>query len=275
MRYLFLILALIVFWIGFGYLSDWERKEIGIRRTKARLDITRHQLNHISKHLRDHYEETGRYPSNYQGLQAVDGLAEFWQGQVRLYDYRRFSTTQNVEISSLWGEPFIYENHRGIDAGAFADSGAMIDFKRAYSIKVDEGIYVWSVAAQQNHHEYLAGLRVVLAWAGLLVLLCVVLFGFYVVWTIRSVGSGYTGWRRARRILWSLCGGGAISLLVCLVAFPLASGGTCYAWSLTRRRTPELTRDYLSVMEKYHERGVISDNAYRKIVEAMKEEESR
>lgn len=276
MRYVLLIVAVIMFWVGFGVIHQWERHTFGLRWTKYRLERTTNELYCIGYHLKAYNNETGRYPSNDEGLLAVKDLVANYDvpGEPWVtapHDYR----VGDSGILSLWGEPYIYENRRGLDADSFTGSGATRDTKRAYSVEVANGVYVWSLAAQQAHREYTAGRRIVAALMGLVGVICAVPVGLYIRSTLRLIGPGYTGWRRFRRVSWSLLGGGVITLLCSAVLFPLSLGATCYGFSVTRRRTPQLTRNYLSIMQNYHERGVISDSAYRKIVEAMKEEDSR
>ena len=44
---------------------------------------------------------------------------------------------------------------------------------------------------------------------------------------------------------------------------------TCYAWQRIGDRSPELTKEYVALITRYRDRGIISQAAYRKIVKGL------
>ena len=100
------------------------------------------------------------------------------------------------------------------------------------------------------------------------------LFGLYAYGTVRAVGAEYRGLRRVGRVVLSLIGSAALLVLALAITFPMFVA-TCYEQARFRRRTPELTREYVSLITKYRQRGVISESVYNKIVVAMRKEDAR
>lgn len=272
MRYVYLLLSVLVFMAGFWATQKWDRS-LGLQRIPSRLEINRRQLEAIGAYLRSYHKDTERYPSNDEGLLAVPQLVEGCR-RVSLEWHEELSRCRvdDSGILSIWGEPFIYENRKGLDARKFADSGANADTARIYSRHVDADVYIWSLGAQQAYQTYslcaphLRLARILIDTAALLLL------ALYVHSTVRSVDSRYTGLKRVGRIAWSLLGGTVLGLILMAIIFPVAMGPTCYIWGVTRSRTPKLTRDYLALMAKYRDRGIISGSAYEKLVKAISHE---
>ena len=87
----------------------------------------------------------------------------------------------------------------------------------------------------------------------------------------QSVHRPSVRWSATTRFVWSLLSGFAAMLLAFAIVFPGAMR-SCYDIAIGRPRTPELTQDYLALITRYHDRSIISDKAYEKIVKAMKKE---
>lgn len=264
-RHLFLMFSIAVLAAGLIWVQARDRK-LGLQRIPPLLSYNHKHLKAIAQHLRQYQKATGHYPSNDQGLLVVDNLVRDSTTYSATADYAktRYLRASNSGIITLWGEPFIYENREGFPASAFADSEATRDTEQKYSIKVDNGVYVWSIAADQQYHKYkvwILRLRILFA---AVIAASLILLATYIWYTWKATGGKF--WRS---ILWSTAKAVLGLLAVTFLVFPIFVR-TCYAMSTTRLRTPELTHDYITLITKYHNRGVISDKAYKKIINNMK-----
>lgn len=271
MRWLYLILGAVVLGAGLAFVANYERSQ-GLMYHCVRLRVCAKEMAAIARYLKDYQKERGRYPTNDEGLFALQRLAR---------DSSRTSETLNSRspvhwcrvtdsgILSPWGEPIIYENRHGLEPSLFAFSGATADSDRHYSRKVDEGIFLWSVAARQAHKEYTSGRRRVVAAAVLVVSASLALVALFVRGTLLVVGRHLTGLRRAARLALSFAGGAVVFLVAAVVSQTVNPITSCYAWSTLTRRSPKLTKDYTAVIYKYRERGIISGATYKKITEAL------
>jgi hypothetical protein len=225
----------------------------------------------IADHLRSYNHLHGHYPTNDEGLAPIRHLLKDDHRQ-NLQWNRHYPSTRNFPLT-IWGEPFIYENRRGLDPMKFSNSGATHDRKRIYSVQVDKGIYVWSLGAKRAQHTYDTWnpkLRVATRGCVAIALAFVLC---YLVMTVRVIvlagrygeNSSLFGF-----VSWVLVRDGLLSIFTAAICFPVITGPTCYEGCRFARRTPKLTNDYVALAKKYHERGIIGDDAYRKIAEAAK-----
>ncbi|MCL5102783.1 MAG: hypothetical protein M1133_01540 [Armatimonadetes bacterium] len=271
MRYLWLIAGCLILMAGPIQLQDYERFRVGLLHTEVRLALNRHIMGIVAGHVRTCKRSTGSYPSPDQGLLAVKSLKK----HIEKCDYRNPLLPVRVTPSGVlspWGEPYIYENRQALKESIFVDSGATLDKARAYSVRVDRGIYIWSVAAQQHDAEYrhwthvLGFIRVLIAVVGIG---CLVVF---LLLTWRRLSADLTLAKKLFGMVASAAPGLLISFGLLAVFFPVFVR-TCYAWSRLTLRTPERTKDYIAVLRRYHDRGVISDRAYRKLLLGLIEDE--
>lgn len=265
--------------LGIGYYGRMQgegwfgyERLFGLRGSESNLSTNKDQLVFVADELRNFRKETGRYPSNDEGLLVVRSLVQDSRDYGGIWRHRRFCRVDQSGVLSVWGEPFIYENHKGLDSAKFADSGAIVDRKRAYSIKVDEGVFVWSVAAQQAYAEYRTNSVQFYTVITILLVSAILLLAFYTRLTLQAgARSRWIGMRRfgrtASMFVWNgLLMAPIISFIV--MSYPLR---TCYAIASSTSRSPELTKDYVQLIEKYHQRGIIGDRAYRKMVKTVEE----
>lgn len=255
--YIFVCVLLLA---GLLRVGEWERS-LGLRRDKFMLNMAEKQLSTISDLLNVYHARTGRYPTTDEGLLAVPELVALVKASGD-YASPHYSWRMNeAGILSPWGEPYIYENGRN-------DWG---DGKS--SISLHNGIYIWSLAAEraQKHYETWS------PWPGrvvaVLALGAVLSLAAFIRGAIRAGGSAGSAYGRISRTALHLVSGVGLGALVLAVLVPVLGVSTCYASYVgNRRRTPELTSEYLSLMIGFRERGIISEATYAKIEAAMRKD---
>ena len=263
MRFYCILLATVIFVGGLAAIYTKDRS-LGLRNRGYVLRSTRRQLDGIADYLRAYHKQTGRYPTNDEGLLVVKPLVkacaadEFGKSPVSI------CRVGQGGILSLWGEPYIYENRRGLDVRKFAGFPAAGHI----SVMVDDGIYVSCLGAERSYRVY-AYWNPLLKWSAggvLLVTLALCLLPSLVSFQFRVREFG-----AFRAVAGGLAGAllnAIVPLFVGLVAFP-AFVRSCYAASPYRVRSPELTKDYVRVIAKYRDRGVISETSYNKLIKAL------
>jgi hypothetical protein len=266
MRYLYLCLVAFFVGIGMTIVDDIDR-ERDIGRIPGQLERTRTEMRGIAKYLRNYKMKTGHYPTNDKGLLAIPELVKACRAY---HSYGHpFSSLRatNSGILTLWGEPFIYENRKGLEPSNFDESGANNDTKRRYSVCVDKGVYIWSVAARDNHNKYRIWSPVIIVLYIILVLILVAVFVLFIKASHRALIRRNIKWRG---FFFTADVIGGISLAAFLWIVGLTSSmTTCYIMSSFRLRDPELTGEYVQVLTQYHEHGIISDQAYGKLMSSL------
>lgn len=161
-------------------------------------------------------------------------------------------------VLSPWFIPYVYENRTGADPASFVDSLATRDQRGWCLARVDERVFVYSVAAQFYAKRYdeewwdYNGPRFL--GAGLLVLA----LGSFVL-LVRS-----TAWGSAKGMA-AILVSGALGYLT-----SEALQVSCYAArSLFHRRDPQMLTQQRELLEKYRNRGVIAEATYKKAVAAL------
>ncbi|MHC4248107.1 MAG: hypothetical protein ACYS9X_03170 [Planctomycetota bacterium] len=291
-----------------------DDRGLGFRRACLR-DI-RDELDGLAGHLRRFEEKHGRYPTNDEGLAALDTFeARFavrfpvgarpgtvpWLQGLRPWDWparheaRRFraergrvpsSSAELIEaemydedtwgplggdeavtldvaidgddrvwviagggVLSPFGPPYVYENRAGLPAKSFVGSPADADPRRRFSVRVAEGVSVASVGAELLAREYDS------AWwdvnwprfaGGALLVIAAAL----VLATRRGRAAAVAA---AGVGLLASLGAHQIMRTFCYLPAPFFSSTNPAA--IERRR---------ELLEKYHEQGVIGEEAYRK-----------
>lgn len=263
-----LCLAFLTLVIGLSHTNAVDRR-LGLRRIPWRTEQNQHQLKAIAQALRSYNRLHGHYPINDEGLAPVQLMLK---DNAHIVWNKAHQSTGKL-VLAVWGEPFIYENRRGLDPSSFSSSHVQNDRKHIYSIEVDKHIYVWSLGAElaQRRYEYYcprleALTALTLGIAAFFVLLYLASTIKLIIITGRSGANvSFGGF-----VSWLLLRDGLLSIFAAAIFLPVVAGPTCYEGSSFTRRTPELTNDYLALIQKYHERGIIGDKAYSKIADAAK-----
>lgn len=267
-RYVYIVLAAMITLVGSVIIENTDR-HVGFSRLPHRLEITRKQMDAMAGYLRDYSKEHGHYPSNDEGLPAVQNLVQACRAHEHDYESDLFLCRLGSSgILSRWGDPFIYENRKGIDDAKFEDSGATLDRHREYSVRVDDGVYIWSLGARRAYGEFCY-------WRprmyGAIGMVAAIVLGLVALFARSSVISHCrkTGIReRWCDGIMPALGGLLLSLVLPFFASPMFMA-TCYVMSAVSNRDEKLTREYKAVLAKYHQRGVISDSAHSKMLRAL------
>lgn len=159
-------------------------------------------------------------------------------------------------IFSPWQLPYGYENRRGLDASLF-DGSPVDDGDDRYALKVDEGIYVYSVAGQLWADEYDSDYFHYHKWpwvGGAMILIALVL--------------GFFAWRKiAGRLLAALVLGGMA--LLGFFGQPI-SWTTCYIMAeLFYRRDEQAVARQRELLEDFRDRGVITPATWARAISAI------
>jgi len=275
MRWVCLILA--AFIVSFGYSEVWKRdRAMSPRAVEGQLREARGQMNAIADYTRAYARAAGRYPTNDEGLRAVKPLMRTFHGRDSSDRRLEWCSAGFSGILTSWGEPFIYENRRGLAQSAFAESGATLDTGHRYSVQVDKGIWIWSVGARRVYEAQRRWSLQRTVIRLLIILLGAALLAVYIIASRRTA----LGKPNATGRVLSGAFSGIAALLSFAVASVLASAlalSTVYSCYLTLNGSPPdrgPVQDYLKTIAAYRDRGVISDTAYRKLVDAIERDEA-
>lgn len=271
-RYAYLLLSAIVLVVGLGKIEERDRS-LQLRTLPRKIAVTREQLSVIADLLRTYKTAHGSYPSNDQGL-LVEPLVSNSAYGLSASDRLVHCRAGNSGILTRFGDPFIYENRRGISSAKFAGSGATLDHARRYSVRVDDGIYVWSIGARRAC-DMLAYWQPRLAISRIVMMVISLELVAVFVWaSFVSARRNLVSGKQRCSLLVSLLAGALLWFLTFLFAMPMFIK-TCYESSINWPRKPELTAEYKSLLSKYNKRGIIRDSTYRKITQAMAQHDDR
>ncbi|MCE5277425.1 MAG: hypothetical protein ABFD92_14225 [Planctomycetaceae bacterium] len=291
----------------------------GVWAYRKHVIVVQSHLSDLKTHLLNYRRVHGRFPSNDEGLAALDNFPArfslpypgpqndifrwpyfFWESSQRnLKEYHQRSghvprtarewndvsriycvedtpslfpqTTYVVTdgdnlmpvsttaIFTPWMVPYLYENRQGLSEEKFRDSPVAADRWGHYSIKVDDGIYVYSIGGQiysqglhdawWNHHgPRMVGVGIVSAALILLLVMVArrkmgVIAG--IVAFIGSVGAG--------------AGATVLGQATCYEASAAFSG----------MRQPAMIDRQRELLAMYRKNGVLGEAAYRTAVEAL------
>lgn len=159
---------------------------------------------------------------------------------------------------SPWGVPYVYENRKGFAASVFAHSPANYDGRGLYSVKVDEGVYLWSAGGKVMADDLSA-----LEWRELIPRL----LGGLLLSAAVAIGV----WWAVRR-QWRMGAAGVVGILV------LVLGGSAYhavhvirvsiLWPEFYRRDPAMFVLQQHFLTRYRDSGVITDATYQRALNA-------
>lgn len=164
---------------------------------------------------------------------------------------------------SPWLVPYVYENRNGLSQAKFEGSPADSDKKGRYSVRVDDGVYVSSVGGQ------LYAERLDRMWwkdngprfvgAGLLLVAVV----FLVMMIRTSKKAAIAG---AVAMLLSGVAGFGLTILFGLTVLYIVCYGSPGFFSY---RDPKMIARQKELLVKYHSRGVLGDQAYKRALSAL------
>jgi hypothetical protein len=274
MKYVAIIIGVAVLIAGFAfsdyYMTHDEMVHDSRRGDGYRCELLKEHMGVIAQHLKSYYSQNNRYPTNDEGLTVLKDLQEELAKKhsglpppmgtyhhpypERITYYYRINKEEMVPyedgILSPMLEPFIYENRRGLPENLLVDSPVNRDKNGDYSLKVDDGIYLYSSSSvfyHDRYSEYLSDKTKYTIYAVGFALLALII-GIVLI--------------KARRII------KGILILVSILTgiyIPNMSRGTCYTWTLyPLYERPDMIGLYNSLLEKYRQRGVINDATYQK-----------
>jgi hypothetical protein len=290
MRYIWFICICLTLAIGGFYCNSLRDNPKYIYEPgyyKGHLNTIKKHLQTISAHLQKYNLQNGRYPDNNEGLTVLEDLKKELIGkQKRLlppmgsddsgaeYYHRDVGEMASFEggILSPWFEPFMYENRRNLPANMFVDSPANQDEEQNYSIKVDESIYVYSMKAALYSQEYsllmkeVERARLSQKIIKIAMIILIIIFVYLFIRAKRSV---------AKQVWWvktlKICGSGLV-FLTSLIIGGIETRVTCYIMDIfDLGRHPEMISQYTALLDKYRQRGVITDATYQKIKQSLGE----
>lgn len=272
--YIFLALCIITIFRAPNINNRNDRAACEAHANERFLAANQRQLKCMAGYLRSGKKATGKYPSNENGPFIMSQLAlknerkdPFWRDVLYTKDIdRNLVPGQDAPLLSEWGEPLIYENRNGLPPELFSNSGATNDAGRNYSAEVDNGIYLWTLGGQQAYdnysrwHKHRASILRLGIFFGLLYVLSS--FSFILLMHMQTLYQ--------KRLLWSFVRDSLLAFIILgFAGSSLGSVESCYIPARTAERTPELTNDYLALMQKYHEQGIIQDATYVKLKKAL------
>jgi len=265
--------------------TDFPTKEKDI------LNYVQGDLLDIAKHLKAYRAKNNRYPTNDEGLTV---LSELKAQLIEEYEYLPVPMGKRPKgkgsayygslggmcsfeggILSLWFEPFIYENRNGLPGNLFNDSPVNNDKEGLYSIRVDKGVYVYSVGAISYYQDYVDALAKrtrtrIIVWCLPVISFILLIIFIYLFIRAKNPGNKTTKWLvKLLKVV-----GGILMILISIIIGlrkPEEVTITCYkmASMFNLERRPEIISQYNNLLDKYNQRGVISQDTYRKIKKAL------
>ncbi|MBI5360084.1 MAG: hypothetical protein HZA48_05820 [Planctomycetes bacterium] len=269
MRNVYFILTCISVAAGafFFTLPEYKYKP---RWYKFHFSFIQEHLTKLKDELILYKQQNGKYPDNNEGFLALDKLKSGMQScelNNRYYaSYPYEMTFSGTEILSPWLIPYVYENRNGLKPAVFRDSPA--SDKYGISIKVDDGIFVYSPAAIVFNRYYKMLLyelyAVRLISAGLPI--------FFLILLMRHTPKRRLNKLPPKRpsLLKKLAG---ISIfLISMFAGTIPNQITCYVMiHFSRYKHPEMAAEYVSLLNKYRDNGVITEATYQKRLKIIRD----
>jgi len=251
-----------------GFNREYRDSEDGF---KTQLYVIHRRLVTVKNSLIEFRKQHGRYPNNDEGLLALESLkAASLEFDDDIVEASRDGSYFQIVVGksgllSPWLVPYTYENRAGFPPKAFEFSPVNDDPRGHYSIRVDEGVFVYSVGAMINYRRYVALLWEMYSVRGLtlaVLLLWIVLF----VRTPRKKPACSV----AASVATLLGSAAALILATMVVIVPL--GATTYMNYFTSFPRPKMLVVYTALLEKYRQAGVIKEDTFQKTMKALEEE---
>lgn len=168
-------------------------------------------------------------------------------------------------LLSPWLVPYTYENRAGFPAKAFEFSPVNDDPSGHYSIRVDEGVFVYSVGAMIFYRRYVTLLWEMYSVRGLTLAVLLVLILLFAQTPRKKATEGL-----AISVARLIGGTAAVILSAMVVLVPLAS--TSYMTYFGTLPRPKMLDVYTALLEKYRQAGVIKEDTFQKTMKALEEE---
>lgn len=246
----------------------------------------REHLQTITQELKVYLSRNGKYPDNNEGLAALTEFRAKLAGDrydlpepmgklPKEYNERRSGSSREMVaygagILSPWFEPFIYENRTGLDEKLFADSPATLDTGRNYSVKVDEGIYIYSAGTMLFYQKY--KWLMIEMWSVQIIFFSLLIL--FIVLFAKSKGPDNKSLSKTpiKGAKAAVKAAGGILLILLSLGVSQINVVTCYVMgSFGLYRRPEMIAEYNKLLEKYYQKGVINQATYDKVKKAMEE----
>lgn len=261
----FAVAAGLVLGVGLGFIQ-FKTTQHGANGDELGVLFFQRQAAVIASELREHGKLHGRYPYNDEGLSPVAGAVQRRMGADRGHRVRIAPSG----ILSWWGDPLIYENRRGQSRHRFswpvADSGP----NAAYSYRVDDGVYVWSIGARTASHRISARNQRHTIVAAATLIAATALLVLYVSAAVRGRGIS-TMRRQMLYAAWFALSGTVTAVVVALPLTMLMNGCGCPGRQVIR--THDLTRVYVTTMRRMRDHGIISNSTLARILHNLKKDE--
>jgi hypothetical protein len=164
-------------------------------------------------------------------------------------------------IDSPWLLPYIYENRNGLDSSAFAHSPVNRDAAGRYSVRVDDGVYIYSAGGE----SYARVVFVQRVWAIALLAASLAMFITAIVYAVKNV-------RQARRrvVAFSSSWNAVFGTVLAAGVIAVINTPMCYAMiPLFSVHEPKMAARQRELLDKYRAAGVISEETYRKSLAAV------
>ncbi|HUT56255.1 MAG TPA: hypothetical protein VNA25_00105 [Phycisphaerae bacterium] len=221
----------------------------------------------VREWLSEFRREHGRAPRNQEELEEAGpgllletpGIADpndLIQIELAIGKGDKLFLLSPAGVLSPWQVPYVYENRKGLDPKLFADSPANRDPKGRYSVRVHDGIYVYSVGGELyvQDERQLWWERTRPRLVGVALLAAAVALAVFVV-RGKAIVLG----------LLAVAGPGALG-------FAVGTGHylTCYIMSpLFYRRNSQMVARQKELLGKYRDRGVITRATYDRAMSAI------
>jgi hypothetical protein len=241
-----------------------------VREYKRRLSVYQSGLVGTADILRQYGEETGKYPSNDEGLGIVDRNNMYgWAAKGSDYsdtEILRRELQSYLFIIERWGGvPVVYENRRGIAEENFSHSPINGNLDAAWCEVVDDDIYIYSLQGRKAA----AILSKEQRSRNTCYLIFIALFMILVLMYIRAGIKEKKKYGAPIKLKY----GTLITLFVpAFILIGLLSPSlTCYVRSMFNY-IPEEVKEYTDLIEEFHKRGVINKETYEKLKNAVTRE---
>ncbi len=216
----------------------------------------RWEQGHLPRTITEMKEALGASDQALYSTEPESGVLETAERELAIGHDDTVFLIGSAGVLTPWQVPYVYENRTGATKAAFADSPVDDYLADRYSIKIDEGVYVWSVGAiqyaEESHELWLKSFMIRCGGAGLIGLALVL-----ILWLMRGLGKAPL----AMGLMISALAGAAstgVQRTMCYVMLPVFS-----------RRDPAMISRRVELLDKYRAAGVISDETYDKSLESM------